>query len=371
MSIMNTVRNPLNGIFELTARCNLRCKMCMIRMDDNVRSKERSTKEWVDMARQVKDAGTLSLLLTGGEPLFRSDFADIYTEIASMGFYLTVYTNATLITEEIHKLFQKYPPHNIGVTVYGASNEIYELVTGSGDAYDRMLVGMEKLKKLPSRLSIRTTIIKDNLKDLDRIMAWARSFGPNVDFNVSRIVNMPVRGGAASVKECRLSPEENVEMLKKIYAKSFIEPLIAFFKEHPDKNFEKNIENILSGRKEEEKKVSTNKPTLYGCNAGIDSYTITLDGKLIGCQMLNDCCTYPFDDGFQSAWEQFPKMVRLLPAPEECKGCSTPCSSCYATRQSETGSMDGWPEYICKEAKLKEKMEMDLVEMLYASLSES
>jgi len=368
------LRVPLNGTFELTARCNLSCKMCLIRQhnDEKVRMRERTAEEWIDIARQAKEAGTLGLLLTGGEPLLRVDFARIYTEIASMGFVLTIYTNATLITDEILDLFRRLPPHNIGVTVYGASAKSYGRVTGSSGAYERMLDGVDKLRRLPSRLSVRTTIIEDNLEDLDEIMYWAISLGPEVNFNVSRIVTMPVRGGIAEVKACRLSPEQNVDMLRRVYQKRIIEPLTVFFEENPDTGFDKSLADILRGEVEEKNcsQLET-EYTIYGCEAGINSYTITWDGKLIGCQLLGDCCTYPFDEGFISAWEKFPEQVKLVSPPDKCKSCSTPCTSCYATRLAETGQMEGWPEYICREAKLKERMEKELIQELYANILSS
>ena len=73
--------------------------MCLVRVDQNrIRElgfRERTTEEWIHMAEQAAEAGTLNLLLTGGEVLIRPDFCEIYEAIAKMGFLLTVYTNAT------------------------------------------------------------------------------------------------------------------------------------------------------------------------------------------------------------------------------------------------------------------------------------
>ena len=92
-------RYPLNGTFELTGRCNLSCRMCLVRVNQNrIRElgfRERTTEEWIHMAEPAAEAGTLNLLLTGGEVLIRPDFCEIYEAIAKMGFLLTVYTNAT------------------------------------------------------------------------------------------------------------------------------------------------------------------------------------------------------------------------------------------------------------------------------------
>ena len=74
-------RTPQDGAFELTVRCNLHCKMCFVRHDDAETSAlmrtEKNAGEWVDMAGQAARAGTVSLLLTGGEPFLRDDFAEI------------------------------------------------------------------------------------------------------------------------------------------------------------------------------------------------------------------------------------------------------------------------------------------------------
>lgn len=104
-------RLPINGTFELTGRCNLSCKMCLVRVDqkriDELGYRERSADEWIHMAEQAAGAGTLSLLLTGGEVMIRPDFCEIYEAVAKMGFILTVYTNATMVTDRVMELFWK------------------------------------------------------------------------------------------------------------------------------------------------------------------------------------------------------------------------------------------------------------------------
>ena len=366
------MRTPLNGTFELTARCNLSCKMCLIRIDcekmKELGGRERTTNEWIHIAHEVWEAGTLGLLLTGGEPMLRPDFTKIYKTVAGMGFIITLYTNATLITQEIMEVLKEYPPHRIGITVYGASPETYEKVTGNSSAYDKMRNGVEQLKQLPSKLTIRSTIIKDNLKDLEAISAWAFGLGPEVEFNISRIVTKPVRGGIADVESCRLTPEQNVLMLQKRNRECITNPFFQLVKDKPDILKEQAIIDILfnPGEKSIEKQsVPKEKATIYGCEAGINSYTITWDGKLIGCQMLGDCWTEPFDRSFMTAWKEFPSKVKLPHIPEICRDCATACSVCPATRLSETGSLDGWPQYLCREGKLRQEMEDNMIKELW------
>ena len=74
-------RHPVNATLELTLRCNLKCKMCMFRHSDRenacLAAEELTSSQWADMAQQLFDAGTLNILITGGEPLLRKDSARV------------------------------------------------------------------------------------------------------------------------------------------------------------------------------------------------------------------------------------------------------------------------------------------------------
>ena len=69
---------PITGSFELTPLCNLNCKMCYVRMNRTEQekiSRLQTAEEWTALAEKLRDAGTLFLLLTGGEPLCTPRFA--------------------------------------------------------------------------------------------------------------------------------------------------------------------------------------------------------------------------------------------------------------------------------------------------------
>src|SRR5881396_2360482 len=73
-------RVPLTGQWELTCRCNLRCVMCYtdcFNHPENIRN-ELSTSEIIRIMDELAEAGCVELCLTGGEPLARPDFFDIY-----------------------------------------------------------------------------------------------------------------------------------------------------------------------------------------------------------------------------------------------------------------------------------------------------
>lgn len=347
-------RYPLNGTFELTGRCNLTCKMCLVRVDSeritSLGERERTAAEWIDMAKQAAEHGTLELLLTGGEVLLRKDFSEIYEAIAQMGFLLTVYTNATMVTDKVMELFRKYPPHKIGVTMYGASNATYERLCGCKDGYDRFIEGITKLRTLPSLFDLRTTIVKDNVEDLPAMKEFAKELlGDEKKLHISRFVCKAVRGGICHPEEVRLSASDSVrhtesylldlqnEVNESMVLKHFFRPDVF------------SNSNRISGVPVENRYLFSN------CKAGIDQYSINWAGKMYACELLSDGFTDPFKDGFMNAWKQLPSKYPMSKAIEACEECkyAVVCESCPATRLAETGDWFGVPQYACEEAKLK------------------
>ena len=124
---------PLSGTFELTSRCNFSCRMCYVHnMQDSgeLKKRELTAAQWLEIAEEAKRCGTLFLLLTGGEAMLREDFAEIYCKLSVMGFRIVVNSNGSMLTDEILDCFRKYPPGRVNVSVYGASEETYRDLCG-------------------------------------------------------------------------------------------------------------------------------------------------------------------------------------------------------------------------------------------------
>lgn len=350
-------RNPVNGTFELTIRCNLHCKMCLFRHDDSenpeIMAKELTTEQWIDMARQAAEAGTMNLLITGGEPMLRPDFCEIWEGIYKQGFIIELYTNATLVTPKIMETLKKYPPHKIGVTIYGASPETYDKVCGNSKAFSQMLNGIHQLKTLPSKITFRTTLIRENYADGILIDALVKSeFGQSSNVTQACPINKAVRGACADVASCRIPPEQDMQMKTKRIKESIRQIVGNKFDPKNLKIVRKN-NSIIS---EEEQKESL---TLFGCQAGMSQYTITYEGKMLACQMIGVFYTNALQNGIQNAWERFPCEVHIPYEKGKCGSCNytDTCQSCYASRYAETGDFNGCSDYIYRTAKARKQFE--------------
>ena len=337
-------RYPVNATLELTLRCNLKCKMCMFRHSncENARlaAEELTASQWADMARQLWEAGALNLLITGGEPMLRKDFCEVYSSIYRLGFLVTLYTNATLVTEQVLQTLRKYPPHRIGITLYGASNETYGALCGCEDGFDRALAGARKLATLPSVLEFRTTLVQDNYRDMDAVTQLVeKEFGCQVTH--ANTVFQSVRGGCMPVADCRLSPEQTVDMTLSRVAGRVRELL------PPERR-----EQVQLRLAEPQPECTAGDPqyTLLGCSGGMNQVTVTWDGKLLGCQMLGCFSTDAVKLGFAKAWEEWPYTVRLPQVNSVCLDCPhvSLCQVCPGVRMAECGNLTDRPEYICR-----------------------
>ena len=92
---------PISGTFELTAGCNFNCRMCYIHDRNAVprANGELTAEQWLQIGQQAAEAGTVFVLLTGGEPLLRGDFAEIYTGLKRLGLMVSVNTGGALMND--------------------------------------------------------------------------------------------------------------------------------------------------------------------------------------------------------------------------------------------------------------------------------
>lgn len=341
-------RIPIAGQFELTSRCNLKCKMCYVARpidDKEAILRERSAEEWIRLAQEARDAGMLYLLLTGGEIFVRPDFKRIYEEISMMGFNIELYTNATMITPEIAKWLAYIPPSRIGITMYGASPETYGKVCGNANAFESTVRGIDLLLSKDINLWLKTTVVRDNAKDFDELAEFAEKRG--VEFGIVNYIS-PRREGCNTCPEShRLSPKELVE-----------------YELYVDKHFRNKPKKLLNSKQVDgcsnETDVTDEAPIqnindAFKCPSGKCAFWVTWDGKMTPCALVNEPEALPFEKGFSASWNEIQHLCSSVPVCEECTQCSIKnyCMSCPARLQAETGSYDKPAQYLCELAKIK------------------
>jgi radical SAM protein with 4Fe4S-binding SPASM domain len=322
-------RFPLSGSLELTFRCNLRCAHCYASFGhEGVPGKtELSYAEVCDILDQIAEAGCLWLLLTGGEPLVRRDFVDIYTYAKRKGFLVTLFTNGTLITPEIADVLVELPPFKVEITLYGMTQETYERVTGVPGSHARCMRGIELLVERGLPLKLKSMLMTLNKHEIWDMQAYAEKLG--VDFRFDPLLNAGMEGFDAP-KHLRIQPSEAVQF--DLADRKRIEGFQAFS--------EKFIRPLRAPE------------YLYNCGAGIGSFHIDPFGELCLCITAREPHVSLRQVTFQEGWDTFLKAAREQKRTREVKCMTCPlislCGQCPGWAQLENGDPEEPVEYLCQ-----------------------
>lgn len=333
----------ISTTFELTSACNFSCKMCYIHNSDcnKNRQYELSADRWIEIAGQARDAGVMFVLLTGGEPLLREDFCEIYERISGMGFVISLNSNLSLLNEKHIESFRKYPPNRINASLYGMSGETYRDLCGA-DAYEKVIENLGKLRETGIPVKVNSSITPRNLCDSKKIYDFC--LRENLIQKPAFYMYPSARLGCDNE---RLRPEEIAESRVKFDLFSLSKEQFIDRAERVEKGVE-YIEN--SGCIDTE-----SEGTAIRCRAGTTSSWIDWRGNMTFCGMVpaNPECNV-LKKGFKACWEETKAAAKEVTLPAKCTNCSYKfiCNVCAAACYCETGAFDKAPEFICRASEL-------------------
>lgn len=337
-------RIPLSGAFELLPVCNLKCKMCYVRKsmaEVNAAGGLQPTEFWLDCAKQAKEKGMLFPLLTGGEPFLRNDFQEILMGMKKLGMMVSVNSNGTLIDESMAAWLGKCLPIRINLTLYGASEETYERLCGNADAYARVRRAVEWLKKYEVPLKFNASITPENVGELEEMISFAKSVDSPIE--IATYMFPPVRRDAETFgQNHRLSPEEaGLARVKADWLR--YEPNIFRLKAKSYSHFVPITPELLKQQENREQMEMS-------CRAGRCTFWVDWQGNMGTCGLYLASQYSLKEMSLADAWEKVVQEINTVRYSPVCTNCPNfnLCHPCIAVVHSESGSVDGCPEYMCK-----------------------
>ncbi len=334
---------PIAGNFELTARCNFHCPMCYVHMTEaqvDATGKELTAEQWLSIAKDARDRGMIFVLLTGGEPLMRKDFFEIYRGMKELGLMISINSNGSMISGEILEKFLEDPPFRFNISLYGGSNETYTRMCGH-PMYDRVKEKIRALKAAGVSVSLNLSITPYNCSDLAQIYADALELDVNV--KASSYMYPPIRiNGEHYGCGNRLSASDAARCSVEWDALRFTE-----------EEFEIRAQNMLKLVDSFRDGCPVEGDEGVRCRAGSSSFWMTWDGKMMPCGMMSTPVVYPLEIGFDAAWDTIRNETAKIHTPTECVNCAHKevCGVCAAVCLTETGSFDKVPTYVCEKTK--------------------
>ncbi len=323
-------RLPLHGSIELTRRCNLDCPYCYLRFDHGVSpDNELSIRELLGLFDQFAAEGCLFLTFTGGEPLLREDFREIYLGAIRKGLITAVFTNGALIDADTVDFFARYPPLQIDITIFGSTAETADRVAGRKGSFARVREAISLLEERKIPFGLKTVVSTLNRGELREMKEFARRRGKILRFD--GLITPQLNGSRENLRY-RLDPEEVIRLDREDAAKwrEWTEYACRQGK-IPDRGL------------------------LYGCGGGLHSFHVSAEGKLSLCVLDTN---HRFDlrkGAFREGWREFiPRVRAIRTGPgNPCGGCDLRplCTSCPAWARLEAGDPEKPVDFLCQIAR--------------------
>lgn len=201
---------------ELTERCNCDCVHCSVNRpagDPEAKRSELATAEVERLLEAAAGLGCLSVRLTGGEPLLREDFADIYLFARKLGLRTMIFTNAALVTPALAELFARVPPlESLEVSVYGLERGTHEAVTRTPGSFAAARRGLALLAERRVPFYIKGALLPGNAVEREPFERWARGVSGQARPAWVRFLDLRSRhdddGKNALIRGLRAAPED-------------------------------------------------------------------------------------------------------------------------------------------------------------------
>jgi heme d1 biosynthesis protein len=170
-TLLGAKRQPAGPvvIWNLIRRCNLACQHCYSISADIDFPGELSTPQIYATMDDLKAFGVPVLILSGGEPLLHPDIFAISRRAKSMGFYVGLSTNGTLIDEALLPKIAAVGYDYVGISLDGLK-ETHDRFRRKTGAFDASRVALRLLRDAGIKVGVRFTLTQDNARDLPALL---------------------------------------------------------------------------------------------------------------------------------------------------------------------------------------------------------
>jgi len=345
LKINNLPRLPLEGSIDLTYRCNNNCRHCWLRIPaDSPQKKEELTfaeiRKIVDEARSM---GCRGWSISGGEPMLRPDFAEIFDYLTSNCNSYSINTNGNLITPKIAKLMARKGMKM--VALYGATKDVHDHITRSPGSFEATMRGFAYLKEASAGFTVQLIPMKDNYHQFQEMVKLAQVLSRHYRVGTAWLYlsSCADKERNAEIIRQRLPPEEVVELDK------------------PDLSYEDWMDKEATSACHN---TNDNGYLFSSCIATRRDFHIDPYGKMTFCCFIKDpALRYNLRKGsFKEAWDNFiPSLATKVKITKEYQENCVPCEYrrdcrfCPVYAYLEHRDFNKKVEYLCAVARENRK----------------
>lgn len=313
-------------VWNMTNRCNLRCKHCYIEAEDRSYREELSTEEARRFIEDLAEMKAPVLLFSGGEPLLRPDIFELGKMAADLGLRPVISSNGTLINDEVARRIKDAGFQYVGISIDGAPATHDEFRNQDG-AFARAIEGIKACLRNGVKTGVRFTVNKYNQADLPDIFDIIEEEG------IPRfcMYHLVYAGRGKEMADMDTGSEEKRSILEYISQKTIdlhrrgVEVEILTTDNHADGIF---LYNYIKRHQPERAQEIVQLLEMHGgCSAGTKFANVDPRGNVHPCQFWQDYTVGNIrDQKFSEIWRSDdPLMVKLR---EKHRHLTGKCSQC-------------------------------------------
>jgi len=322
MKRLHDIRLPLEGRLDLTYRCNNNCRHCWLRIppSDPEQNRELSFDEIINIVDQSRVLGTRRWSISGGEPMLRPDFPEIFDYLTAKAVSYSINTNGTLITPKLAYLLKRKGAKM--VSLYGATQETYDHVTRNPGGFEKVMRGFRYLREAGAGFIVQLIPMRDNWHEWDKMTELAQSLSKRrrVGAPWLYLSSCHAPGINAGIVRQRLDPSDIVELDK------------------PDPTCEESHAQQCGHSGGDDRLFAR-------CIAGRRDFHIDPYGGMTFCSFLKDpAMRYDLRTGsVREGWEEFiPSLAGKVRGDKEYR---ENCGSCELRAHCRWCAVYGWLEH--------------------------
>ena len=330
--------------WEITRRCNLKCVHC--RSSSQLEAKGHPDFPFAEATRIIDDISSYAkpvVVLSGGEPLLRSDVFDIARYGTDKGLRMCLATNGTLVTKDICNRIKDSGIQMVSLSLDGSTAEVHDNFRNQPGAFAGTLNAAALFRKHDIKFLINSSFTKRNQKEIPKIYRLAKEIGATAWY---MFMIVPTGRGKDIMAEL-ISPEDYEEILGWHYemekeendllvrptcAPHYYRIVLQKSKEKKDKFKRRSLKFSTGGAK--------------GCLAGQLICLIDVDGEVLPCSYFPKSAGNIRTQSFKDIWENsalFKELRDFKSYKGSCGRCEylNVCGGCRARSYSMTGDYLG------------------------------
>jgi len=207
----NNAHKPRWLLAELTYTCPLQCPYCSNPVDYSQYPTELSTEDWKRVLTEARKMGAVQLGLSGGEPLARTDLAEIIRHAGDLGYYSNLITSGYGLTEARIIELKEAGLDHIQVSIQASTQELNDHIAGT-KSYSHKQDVARLVKKHGYPMVLCVVIHRQNIHQMADILEMASELGADY----LELANTQYYGWAHKNRDLLLPSREQFETAEKI-----------------------------------------------------------------------------------------------------------------------------------------------------------